>query len=898
MISHPWAEERESVLRELDTGRETGLDRAEARRRLDQQGQNLVEASRAKSAWTILRNQFESVVVLLLGAAAIGTFLIGRWVEGAAISAVVVVNAVIGFWTELRAVRSMESLRALSRARARVRRQGRLQDIPAEHVVVGDIVLLEAGDKVPADARVLEAARLQVDESALTGESEPRTKQEDAVERETPVADRLDMLYKGTAVTRGSGEAVVTATGPGTELGRIASQIKQAQKGRTELEKGMDRLGRSFVWLTVVLSAVVIPAGWLTGKDPLLVVETAAALAVAAIPEGLPIVLTLALARGMRRMARRRALIRRLSAVGTLGSVNVIATDKTGTLTENQMTVRGWTFTDQEVDVSGEGLDTSGEFVRDGESLDPTGDERPLHALRIGVLCGNAELRAEDDEVEGVGDPMEVALLVAGAKAGIEKERLLEDLPETREVAFDPEIKMMATVHETGEGFFFAVKGAAEAVLDVCDQVWASDGPKLLDDATREEHIARSRRLGARGHRVLALAEKTGGDSNEEAYEGLVFVALCAMVDPPRAGVKESIRAAHGAGVRTVMVTGDQPETAQSIAEALGLQTSKENGPQVVEGRDLDASESMSGGREREIAGTHVFARVSPKQKLDLVSLHQDLGRVVAMTGDGVNDAPALEKADIGIAMGLRGTQVAREAADVILQDDAFSTIVTAIRQGRVIFGNLRSFVLFLLTVSLSMIIAVFVASLGGWTMPVLPLQVLFLNAVTHVFPALAIGMGEGPSNVMNRPPRGRDEPILYVRHWVFISVHAALIALSGLLVVMTASRFGLVPRDAVQTVAFLAIAFAQLWHVFNVRGEGSPPLANEITTNPWVWGGGCLSILLTCLIVYVEPARVVFRLAHPGWSGWLVALGASLIPLIGNLVYSLAASGLTRRRG
>jgi len=888
----PWAENVEKIVQDLQVDPQQGLSRKTVGRRRRRYGANRIEQKKRKSAWTIMLNQFKSVIVLLLVVAAITTFLIGRWVEGIAISVVVVFNALIGFFTELRAVRSMEALERLSQSMTKVRRGGRVRAIASRLLVPGDIVVFEAGDVVSADMRLLEAARLEADESTLTGESLPARKDVSPVEAETMVAERHCMLFNGTSITRGSGEAVVVATGMATELGKISEEIQKAGDEQTPLEDRLDQLGRTFIWLTVFLSAIVVVTGLAMEKDLLLVVETGIALAVAAIPEGMPIVATIALARGMQRMARRNALISRLSAVETLGGATTIATDKTGTLTENRMTVTLLALPTAEVEISGEGLKTEGRFAIDGQPVEPAELPQLQLILRTGALCSNADLQKDENgEPEAVGDPMEVALLVAAEKGGLEKEKLLQQYPEEHEVAFDPEKKMMATVHRQDGHLFVAVKGAPEQVVEACAAFWGEDGREQLGEDLRRKWLERSESLAGDGLRILALAMKESSDRDEDPYMDLTLLGLACFLDPPREEVKEAIASARGAGIRTIMVTGDQVATALAIAVHLEMAGKT---PDVMMGSELGEIAEARGETRERILACPVFARVSPKQKLDLIALHQQEGHIVAMTGDGVNDAPALEKADIGVAMGRRGTQVAREAADMILKDDAFSTIVAAIEEGRVIFGNIRQFILFLLTISLSMILTVFLGSILNLPMPILPLQVLYLNAVTHVFPALALGMGEGSRQIMARPPRNPNHPILHRRHWLHIVFFASLISIAAL-AGLSFTLFGLgMDHEQAQTISFLIVTFGQLLHVFNVRARSSAVFMNEITSNPFVWAAIAFSVLLTLAMLYVPLLAKVMQLVAPDPGDWALALGFSSIPLVCGQVFLAARKKVT----
>ncbi|HEX6317484.1 MAG TPA: cation-transporting P-type ATPase [Burkholderiales bacterium] len=821
MSDAPWALPAEEVLRAQRVDAARGLEAREVLERRGRHGRNRLRAARRRSGWSILARQFASLIVVLLGAAAAVAFAMRDWVEGVAILAVIAINAAIGFFTELRAVRSMEALHRLGQASARVRREGAVREVPAAELVPGDIVLVEAGDVVTADLRLVKGSKLQANESALTGESAPVEKRERAAAHDTPLAERTPMLYKGTALTRGAGEAVVVGTGLDTELGRITSLVEETEAAATPLERRLDRLAHRLVWVTLVLAAAVAAAGLATGRELGLTIQTAIALAVATIPEGLPVVATIALARGMWRMARRNALINRLSAVETLGATGVICTDKTGTLTENRMTVHGFELAEQRTEEE---------------------------ALEVGALCNNAEGET--------GDPMEVALLAAAQKAGIGRRALEERLPRVNEVAFDPETRMMATFHRGDGGLRIAIKGAPEAVINAC----------TLDDPEKKEWLRRNEALAAEGLRVLGLARAEAADESVDPYDGPQLVGLVALRDPPREDVREAIARCRAAGIRVVMVTGDQAVTARAIAEAVGLGKDLE----VLSGSALRPFGELSEAERQKLLRAGVFARVSPRQKLDLIDLHQRSGEVVAMTGDGVNDAPALKKADIGIAMGKRGTQVAREAAAMVLRDDAFASIVAAVEQGRIIFDNIRRFVLYLLSCNVSEVMVVGLASLVSAPLPILPLQILFLNLVTDVFPALALGVGKGDPRVMRRAPRPAAESILERRHWIAIAAYGALIT-AATLGAFAVALLGLrLDERAAVTVSFLTLALAQLWHVFNMGA----------LRNPWVWSALALCVALLAAALYLPALADVLHLSPPDAGAWLVIAGFSVLPL------------------
>ena len=816
-----------------------GLSADEASRRLAEFGPNALQRIKPRSAWLILAAQFKSLLVALLGIAVAAAIAFGEWVEASAIMAVLALNALLGFVTELRAARSMEALRKMGATQATVRRHGELEVVPAAALVPGDIVLVEGGDIVTADLRLVEASKLQANESTLTGESMPTGKSVDDPPPDAVISERSNMLFKGTVVTRGSAETLVVATGMACELGKISRLVEEAKEEITPLERRLNRLGQSLVWVTFVIATAVAVSGYFAGQPPLLIIETAIALAVAAVPEGLPIIATIALARGMFRMAEHRALVNRLSAVETLGATSIICTDKTGTLTENRMTV---------------------------DRVETDGTDARRRALEIGALCNNAELHPGQD---AVGDPMEVALLVAADNDGIDREALLEGAPEVREIAFDPELKMMATVHGAAPPYRIAVKGAPEAVLAVC----------RADATQRRQWRARGEELATAGRRVIAVAERHVDDPAIAPYAELEIVGLVGLVDPPRPEVRETLMACREAGVRVVMVTGDHPVTATHIAEATGLVDDPDSGAML--GLELEGGAAVDLAQRKRLLEAPIFARVSPKQKLDLIALHQSAGQIVAMTGDGVNDAPALRKADIGVAMGARGTAAAKEAADMVLEDDDLSTIVIAIAEGRAIFDNIRNFVVYLLSCNISEVLVVALAAVVRAPLPLLPLQILFLNLVTDVFPALALGVGEAAPDVMHRPPRPGSEPVIGRNHWTAILSYGAVLTASVLIAFAAAYWvLDLGSTDAV-TVSFLTLAFGQLWHVLNMRRADSPVVRNEITRNRWVWGAVAICIVLLLLATYFPPLAGILTLAPPGLPAWGLIVGMSLVPLV-----------------
>lgn len=871
-LDHAWARMSDEVLADAGVDRRQGLDNRAVQKRRNRFGPNRLRQAATRSTWLILIDQLKSIVIVLLLSAAVAAVAFGRVIEMLAICAAILVNTVIGFGMELRATRAMEALQRMGKVTVRVRREGSPQEIAAEALVPGDIVLLEAGDMIAADLRLIEANRLQCDEATLTGESAAVDKTTAALpQSDQPLAERTNMAYKGTAVTQGTGAGVVVSIGMDTELGHISRLVEQAEQALTPLEKRLDILGRRLAWLTLALALAVVGAGFVAGKDMLVMLETAIALAIAAVPEGLPVVSTLALAQGMRHMARRNAVVKRLSAVEALGAANLIFTDKTGTLTENHMTVVHLLLARCILTV---GADPEAAFTLDGKKIKI--DETPdlIAALEVGALCNNASLEGGG----AIGDPTEVAFLEAAAKAGIRRTALLAAYPEVREVSFDPDLKMMATFHQQDGHYRVAVKGAPEAVIDRCSHVLTAEGNETpLDAEARQHWHQRSDEMAAEGLRTLVLAQKIVEDKQIDPYENLTLLGLAGLYDPPRSGIKDAIAACQDAGIRIVIGTGDHAATARAIAGKIGLADHDKAPVETGEWKALDTLNK----REREKLLEHsIFARISPEQKLELIGLYQESGWVVGMIGDGVNDAPGLKKADIGIAMGQRGTEVAREAADMVLKDDAFATIVVAIEHGRTIFQNIRRFIIYLLSGNLGEIMAISVAALIAAPLPLLPLQILYINFVSDVMPALALGLSRSEAGGMRRPPRDPKEPILLPRHWLAIGGYAALIAVVALGAFATALLWLQLETEQAVSISFLTFGFARLWHVFNMRSADAPLLNNEVTSNVYVWAAIVLGGILLLGAIYIPLVAGVLSVHAPGGKGWLLILAFSLLPL------------------
>jgi Ca2+-transporting ATPase len=841
-----------------------------------------------------LLQQFKSVVIVILALAGIAALVTAQWVEAIAIAAVIVVNTAIGFVSEFKAIRSMEALRQMGGQKTRVRRGGKQREVNVEDLVPGDIVLSEKGDLVPADLRLIEGEKLRVNEAALTGESVGANKTTDPVDADASLAERHCMLFKGTSISDGNATSVAVATGTQTELGRISELAQGAESSSTPLQQRLDQLGRYLAYITIGVAIVVAIAGLLAGRDTMLMIETAIALGVAAIPEGLPIVATIALARGMALMAQRNALVNRLTAVETLGATRIIFTDKTGTLTENKMTLdRIATSAGEHKVADVENRESQNDENRNEKEREKLSDVESVlleRVLRIAVLCNGATLGGEGDEEETSGDPTEIALLIAGRNHDMARKKLLEDYPEKRVVDFDPDTMMMATYHDHDDQTYVAVKGAPSAIFDACQSYFdANDKPKSFDEKAQQQWDERVEKLAGQGLRMLAVADKIVDTEDSEIddaepYEQLQLVGLVGLLDPPRHEVKDAVNRCQAAGIRVLMVTGDQPTTGRAIGRAVGI-GDNEDAP-AMHGKDLLPPEEMTEDYKQQVLKTVVFARVSPEQKLNLVDFYQQRGEPVAMTGDGVNDAPALKKADIGIAMGQRGTDAAKQTADMILQDDSFETIVKAVEQGRIIFGNIRKAVVFMLCTNVAEILAVTIASIAGLPLPLRPLQILYLNVVTDVFPALALGVGRGRPEVMHSPPRDKDEPVLTRHHWTAIIAWSIVIAVCVMVALMIAGYIIGYDVPGAVTVSFLTLALGKLWFVFNLRDHDAPRFDNDIVRNGWLWAAIGLCLVLLAAAVYLPILSTVLQTVPPGGTGWIVILALSVLPaLIGLFV-------------
>jgi len=822
---------------------------------------------RPRSACHLLIDQFTSVVIALLAVAAVISWLTGDHAEAIAILIVLIINAAVGFFTEWQAGRALDALRRQTRTTSRVRRDGFETTIDAEQLVPGDIVVLNSGDRVPADCRLLEAVRLESEESALTGESTTVEKTLDPVPLETSLAERRCMLYLGTAIAAGRAIAVVVSTGTATELGRIGRLVSISTKDQSPLQKQLIKLGRQLVYLVLIIAAVVMVTGWLRGDGLWIMMEVGISLAVAAVPEGLPAVTTLILALGVLRMARKHAIIRRLPAVETLGSTTVICADKTGTLTENRMTVREYFLSD-------------GRKIGIGECHVPLeGDELLNQAVRVGVLCNEASFRADaTDENRTIGDPTETALLVVADALVLDISHERSIHPKVAEQPFQSLTKRMTTLHRKSDGqHFAALKGAPAVVLAACSDYQDLNGNNVaLDDQAIARFTNANEQMADRALRVLALAVKhfddgTEHSSDESLERGYTFLGFVGMIDPPRPGVAEAISHARVAGIRTVMLTGDQLNTGLAIARELGLGA---GAPRALHARELIAANHS---RLADLArSTDVFARVSPEEKLRIVDALQRAGEVVAVTGDGVNDAPALKKANIGVAMGQRGTEVAKEAADVVLADDNFETILSAVEGGRALYANIIKFVHMMFSHNLGEVLMIFTAIAAGWPLPLLPLQILWMNLVTDVFPALGLAVEPASPEIMNQPPRSSRSTLLSKPFLVLIAWQAVMLGALGLGAYMWAlQRYG--PGAHSRTVALFTLVGVELGHTFNCRSR-SRSAFNGLFRNPFIWIATFIVILLQLLAAYFSPLAKLLGTIKPFAVDWAVISACTLL--------------------
>jgi Ca2+-transporting ATPase len=884
--SCPHAYSLEMLWQALDSNRVNGLADSEITRRQNRHGFNELAEAPPIPAWRKLLGQFNEVVIGVLIVAAVISGLLGEWTDALAILAIVVLNGLLGFLQEEKAERALAALQKLSAPVAKVVRNGRARVVPARELVPGDRIELEAGDSIPADARLIEARGFRVQEAALTGESTAQDKVAQRIlDAATPLADRCNMVYMGTVAAAGKASALVVATGMATELGRIAGMLQRHEAEPTPLQKRLAQLGRTLALMCLAIVGVVFIVELLQGDKLFEMFLLAVSLAVAAVPEGLPAVVTIALALGLQRMVRRNALIRRLPSVETLGSVTVICSDKTGTLTRNEMTVREMYAGELLYKVTGAGYQPQGEFLPCSgdhvprQPIDPRAELALARALGIGAHCNNARLIPRGNGEESwqvMGDPTEGALLVAAAKARIDTDhdhRLLYEIP------FDSDRKAMSVVLQEPDGStLMYAKGAPEVILGKCSGDFRAGRVEPITGDRREEILQIGSEMAGRALRVLALAYRpfaAAGDSFEEA--NLVFAGLAGMMDPPREEVRTAVHKCHEAGIRPIMITGDHPATAMAIARELGIAGENDL---VVAGPELDALDDMQlTDRVDRIA---VYARVSAEHKLRIIRAWKKRGQIVAMTGDGINDAPALKAADIGIAMGQTGTDVAKEASAMVLTDDNFASIVNAVEEGRGIFDNIQKVLQYLLSCNFGEILLVLVAGLLGWPVPLLPVQLLWINLVTDGLPALALAVEPPEPGVMRRRPRRPAEPILSWRRARNIVWQGVLVGGSAL------TAFGIIylenpdPENVsrARTMAFCVLVYGELLRSLAARSQNLTLFQLGVFTNPYLLGTIAVSALLQLSVVTVPFARSIFESTGHFAGEWLLVMVLALIPV------------------
>lgn len=889
----------DEAARILDSDLLNGLDDAKVQAKREKFGSNELEEESGKSVWAMFFGQFKEFLVILLFIAAVLSGFLGEWLDSIVIMTIVILNAVIGVFQEYKAEQSLAALKRLSAPLAKTLRNGHIKSIPSQELVPGDVVILEAGDFVPADARLIEAVNLKIEEAALTGESVPVEKTNAVLTQELPLGDQKNLVFMSTVVTYGRGKAIVVKTGMNTEIGQIASLIKQTVPELTPLQQKLDEFGKYLGTLAIVVCALIFVLGWLRGENLTAMFLTSVSLAVAAIPEGLPAIVTIVLAIGVQRLAKQRAIIRKLPAVETLGAATVICSDKTGTLTQNQMTVKKVFTAGEWYDVTGQGYNPSGEYLKDGKSTTQV-KEIPLKTLLLcGVLCNDAILEedwnGENQVWKIIGDPTEGALVVAAAKAEMNKNQLARDYERVMELPFDSDRKLMTTINkgslphirfqkiekETPQGLWAITKGAPDIVLGRCSSILTADGIKELTPSLKDELMRHNGTMAQDALRVLGVAVRRMAEANridlKTTEEKLTFVGFWGMIDPPRPEVKDSITECRTAGIKPVMITGDHRDTATAIAAELGL---LKEGELVLTGQELDTIDDDELGRK--VERISVYARVSPQHKVRIVNIFRNKGHVVAMTGDGVNDAPALKRADIGAAMGITGTDVAKSASEMVLADDNFATIVGAIREGRVIYENIKKAVYFLLSCNLGEIFGILLAILLQLPVPLLAIQILWVNLVTDSFPALALGMEPAEPGIMKRKPRKKEEGI-------FVKGMKRTILVEGFLIgaiMITAFYIGTYANGSLEqgrTMAFATLSLSQLFHVFNFRSVRNSIFERGLAVNKLLIGASIFSGLIQFAVMLVPAFRPIFRVVPLDFSHWLIVIvfAIATVPLV-----------------
>lgn len=878
------------VERLLSSNASAGLTSLEADKQLAVHGCNELKEKPRETLWQKFVNQFKDFLVLILIAASLISVLVGEVTDSIVIIAIVLLNALLGVFQEAKAEKALAALKEMTAPNSKVIRDGEITIIPSKLLVPGDVVLLEAGDYIPGDLRFIESHNVKVQEASLTGESVPVEKSTDPVGSTASLADRHNMGFMSTVVTYGRGKGIIVGTGMQTEIGKIAEMLQSVEEDSSPLQKKLAEFGKMLGVLCLFVCALVFGLGVYSGysdgvlemAEVQLMLMTSISLAVAAIPEGLPTVVTIVLALGMQRMAKKNSIMKKLHAVETLGSISVICSDKTGTLTQNQMTVVKAFTLERMIDLSGEGYDPKGEFFRDGSTVDLSEEQDLAFLLKGSSLCNDAQLKQAPDTGAWhiVGDPTEGALVVAAAKGGYIQSKLTADYPRIQELPFDSTRKMMTTFHHMDGRDLAFTKGAPDILLSRCTHIAVNGSIHPLTPQERNSIAAANQEMASHALRVLAVAYRAwdsipDAPNAAEVEEQLIFIGLLGMIDPPRLEVRDAVAVCRSAGIRPIMITGDHPDTALAIAKDLGIASQSSL---AITGSQLD---TLSPAELQQLVQTaSVFARVSPEHKMAIIDALRSNGQIVAMTGDGVNDAPALKKADIGVAMGITGTDVTKETADMVVADDNFATIVSAVEEGRVIYANIRKFVYFLLSCNASEILVILFAILLGWPIPLLPIQLLWINLVTDAFPALALGVEKKEPNVMKLKPRNPAEPLLTLKLQVMIGIQSLAMAVT----VLGAFKYGLYAYEGdlgvARTFAFITLITTQVICAFAARSEHYSVFQLGFFSNKYLNAGAALSLFLLLLSVY-GPLHVIFKTIEPGLNEWLFLLALSPLPFL-----------------
>ncbi len=877
-----WQIDITQISENLKTDSVKGLSSEEVNLRLEKYGANQLKEAPGRNPFKIFFDQFNNLIVWILIAAAVVSGFLKEWVDSLAIISIVIVNAILGFIQEYRAEKSLTALKKLSSPHAKVIRNGEYSVIAATELVPGDLIELEAGDHIPADSRICWlTANFGVQEASLTGESTPVHKTYLPLKQgEIPLAERSNMIYTGTSVVSGKARALIVETGMQTELGKIAGMIQVITHETTPLQKKLEEFGKWLVYICLGLVALVFLLGLLRGGNLLEMFLTSVSLAVAAIPEGLAAVVTIALALGVQRMVKRNALIRKLPSVETLGCATVICSDKTGTLTKNEMTVQAIFVPHTSYQVTGIGYAPAGDFLLDETKIDPSDHPDLKNVLTYGALCNGAQLIQKEEKYQIVGDPTEGAILTAAAKMQLEKNRLEHDFPFIAEIPFDSERKKMTIIRRHNNRLMAFVKGAPDVLLNDCISLEKNNTPEPLTEENKKKILDANHALSNQAMRVLAVAYRFL-DKNQEDYEAdiieekLTFVGLIAMIDPPRLEVKEAMKKCMTAGIRTVMITGDHKNTAVAIAKELGFY---HKDSLALTGEELD--QLTDDELLAKVEHIPVYARVAPEHKLRIVKAWRKRGHVVAMTGDGVNDAPAVKEADIGVAMGITGTDVTKEVSDMVITDDNFASIVSAVEEGRGIYDNIQKFIHYLLSCNAGEILVMFVASLIGWPIPLLPIHILWVNLVTDGLPALALGVDPTAKDIMNRSPRNPQEKVITKDRARQILSQGSFIAFCSLLAfcfVLFIENEGI---GRGRTAAFIVLACAQLFHALNCRNQNESIFKIGFFSNPKLIGAICISFLLQMAVVYVPFLSKIFKTEPLGVFDWIMVVCVSSFPL------------------